>query len=142
MSHPCPVVHFEMPYRDAARAAQFYAAAFGWQMQQLGAEMGDYLLATTATPESTQAAPTQAPRGAINGGLFPFKADGPLQQPSIVIAVEDIRAAMARVVAAGGEVLGQPMPIPGVGDYVSFIDTEGNRQSMLQPRMGECPAQP
>ncbi len=25
------------------------------------------------------------------------------------------------------------MPIPGVGDYVSFFDTEGNRVSMLQP---------
>jgi GMP synthase (glutamine-hydrolysing) len=36
-------------------------------------------------------------------------------------------------VAAGGEVLGEPMPIPGIGDYVSFFDTEGNRISMLQP---------
>jgi predicted enzyme related to lactoylglutathione lyase len=25
------------------------------------------------------------------------------------------------------------MEIPGVGHYVSFIDTEGNRVSMLQP---------
>jgi predicted enzyme related to lactoylglutathione lyase len=25
------------------------------------------------------------------------------------------------------------MQIPGIGDYVSFIDTEGNRVSMLQP---------
>jgi predicted enzyme related to lactoylglutathione lyase len=25
------------------------------------------------------------------------------------------------------------MQIPGVGRYVSFIDTEGNRASMLQP---------
>jgi predicted enzyme related to lactoylglutathione lyase len=30
-------------------------------------------------------------------------------------------------------VLGEPMEIPGVGHYVSFIDTEGNRVSMLQP---------
>jgi predicted enzyme related to lactoylglutathione lyase len=30
-------------------------------------------------------------------------------------------------------VLGEPMEIPGVGQYVSFIDTEGNRVSMLQP---------
>ena len=34
---------------------------------------------------------------------------------------------------AGGTVLGEPMEIPGVGQYVSFIDTEGNRVSMLQP---------
>lgn len=136
MTKPCPVVHFEMPYRDAARAMRFYDQAFGWQIQQLGAEMGHYLLATTATPESTQDAPPQAAKGAINGGLFPFKADWPMQHPSVVIGVGDIRAAMARVKEAGGEVLGEPMPIPGVGEYVSFVDTEGNRNSIIQPHMG------
>jgi len=137
MTQPCPVVHFEMPYRDAARAQRFYAAAFGWQLQAMGPEMGSYILATTATVDNN--APG-AQRGAINGGLFPFKADWPMQHPSVVIGVDDIRAAMSRVVAAGGEVLGEPMPIPGVGDYVSFLDTEGNRHSILQPGTGECPA--
>ena len=36
---------------------------------------------------------------------------------------------------AGGKVLGEPMEIPGVGLYVAFFDTEGNRVSMLQPYM-------
>ena len=40
---------------------------------------------------------------------------------------------MTQVSEAGGEVLGEPMEIPGVGQYVSFFDTEGNRVSMLQP---------
>jgi predicted enzyme related to lactoylglutathione lyase len=40
---------------------------------------------------------------------------------------------MERVTRAGGEVLGEPMEIPGVGQYVAFIDTEGNRNSMMQP---------
>jgi len=31
-------------------------------------------------------------------------------------------------------VLGEPMEIPGVGPYVSFYDTEGNRVSLLQPQ--------
>jgi len=34
----------------------------------------------------------------------------------------------------GGKVLGEPVEIPGVGQYVSFYDTEGNRASMLQPK--------
>ena len=34
---------------------------------------------------------------------------------------------------AGGQVLGEPMDIPGVGRYVSFLDPEGNRVSILQP---------
>jgi predicted enzyme related to lactoylglutathione lyase len=40
---------------------------------------------------------------------------------------------MKTVGSAGGEVLGEPMEIPGVGKYVAFFDTEGNRLSMLQP---------
>jgi len=30
---------------------------------------------------------------------------------------------MQRVKAAGGDVIGEPMAIPGVGEYVSFVDT-------------------
>jgi hypothetical protein len=46
--------------------------------------------------------------------------------------VDDIRVAMRKVIEAGGKVLGEPMEIPGIGHYVSFIDTEANRVSMLQ----------
>jgi uncharacterized protein len=53
----------------------------------------------------------------------------------VVIGVEDLAAAMARVAAAGGQVLGEPMDIPGVGAYVAFMDTEGNRHAMLKPLM-------
>jgi hypothetical protein len=52
----------------------------------------------------------------------------------VVIAVENIKEHMKTVEKAGGKVLGEPMDIPGVGLYVSFIDTEGNRVSMLQPQ--------
>ncbi len=40
-----------------------------------------------------------------------------------------------KVEKAGGKVLREPWDIPGVGLYVSFFDTEGNRVSMLQPGM-------
>jgi uncharacterized protein len=40
---------------------------------------------------------------------------------------------MKKVASAGGKVLGDPWDIPGVGQYVSFVDSEGNRVSMLQP---------
>ena len=126
-----PVVHFEMPYDDQARMAKFYQQAFGWQTQALGEEMGRYVLATTTkTVDGRPAAP-----GAINGGFFPRKPDWPMQHPSVVVAVDDIDAAMENVQGAGGTVLGEPMEIPGVGRYVSFADTEGNRVSMLQPLM-------
>ncbi len=124
-----PVVHFEMPYDDRERMAGFYQAAFGWHTQMLGVEMGNYVLAhTTETVDGTTTKP-----GAINGGFFERKPDWPAQHPSVVIAVDDIHAAMKQVTQAGGSVLGEPMQIPGIAHYVSFMDTEGNRVSMLQP---------
>ena len=123
------VVHFEMPYDDAQRVATFYSSAFGWDTQALGAEMGDYVLATTTATDAR--GPTTP--GAINGGFFKRKPDWPAQYPSVVIAVNDIGAASEKVRRGGGEVLGAPMEIPGVGQYVSFIDPEGNRVGMLQP---------
>jgi len=42
---------------------------------------------------------------------------------------------MKNVTESGGRVLGEPMQIPGIGQYVSFTDTEGNRVSLLQPLM-------
>jgi uncharacterized protein len=125
-----PVVHFEMPYDDANRLAQFYTAAFGWKTTKLGEQMGGYVLAATSET-SPEGRPTQP--GMINGGFFPRKPDWPGQYPSVVIAVDDLREAMGKVARAGGEVLGEPMDIPGIGAYVSFTDTEGNRVGMLQP---------
>ncbi len=124
-----PVVHFEMPYKDGKRMAKFYRSAFGWQARMLGEEMGGYILATTV--ETGLKGPKRP--GAINGGFYPTKPDWPAQYPSVVIAVEDMKKAVAKVRKAGGKVLGFPMEIPNVGSYVSFLDPEGNRVSMLQP---------
>jgi predicted enzyme related to lactoylglutathione lyase len=124
-----PVVHFEMPYDSQARIAKFYQSAFGWETQMLGEHMDNYILATTT--ENDENGPRKP--GAINGGFFPKKPDWPAQHPSIVIAVDDIKESVRKVTDAGGKVLGEPMEITGVGQYVSFTDTEGNRVSMLQP---------
>ena len=125
-----PVVHFEMPYKDRQRTMKFYKQAFGWQMKALGQEMGDYVTAGTAETDKKNMVKM---RGAINGGFFPLKPDWPAQVPSVVIAVADIEKAMQKVARAGGKVLDKPTEIPGVGRYVSFADTEGNRVSLLQP---------
>lgn len=129
-----PVVHFEMPAEDRKRMADFYTRAFGWETQQLGSEMGNYVIVTT-----TELGEDQFPKepGRINGGFFTKTKDN--QYPSVVIAVDDIKKAMKAVEEAGGKILGgsyapgEPDDIPGVGLYVSFVDTEGNRVSLLQP---------
>jgi hypothetical protein len=125
-----PVVHFEMPYEDRNRMAGFYTKAFGWKPQMLGPEMGEYVIVTTC--ETDEKGRPKSP-GSINGGLFKKPADPLGQHPSVVIAVTDIQDALKRVKQAGGKVLGEPMDIPGVGLYSGFLDTEGNRVSVLQP---------
>jgi len=121
-----------MPAENRNRMADFYTKVFGWKTQQLGEDMGHYVLvATTETDENGR---PKKP-GTINGGFFQKTDNMPAQYPSIVIAVEDVKKHAKDVEKAGGKVLGEPMEIPGVGLYVSFLDTEGNRASMLQPAM-------
>ena len=138
-----PVVHFEMGYFDDKRMKKFYEGAFGWKMQQMGEDMGNYVVAHTA--ETDEKGMIKTP-GAINGGFYK-KTDDPLSHPpSVVIAVPDIHAAIKAVEAGGGKILGamnetgavgmEPVMIPGVGLWISFEDTEKNRVSMLQPNPG------
>jgi len=135
-----PVVHFEMGYQDRERMKKFYADTFGWGMQQLGPEMGGYVVAQTA--ETDEKGMVKTP-GTINGGFYKKSEDPLSHAPSVVIAVEDIKAAVEQVKANGGEILGamgpdgqrsmEPQMIPGVGLWISFKDTEDNRVSLLQP---------
>jgi len=123
-----------MPYEDKNRMAKFYNDAFGWQTQMLGDDMGNYVVVhTTETDEQNM---VKRP-GAINGGFFKKMPEH--TAPTVVIAVEDIQAAMQKVEAGGGVVIGgskpgQPDDIPGVGLYIAFEDTEGNRIALLQPK--------
>ena len=125
-----PVVHFEMPAEDRKRMADFYTKVFGWKTQQLGEDMGNYVLATTT--DSDENGMPKNP-GAINGGFFQKTNDKLAQYPSVVIAVDNIQEHMRNVEKSGGKVLGEPVDIPGIGMYVSFLDTEGNRGGMIQP---------
>src|SRR5438105_1712764 len=89
-----PVVHFEMGYEDRERMKKFYADTFGWKMNQMGPEMGNYVVAMTA--ESDPGDPTGRPKvpGVINGGFYQKTADPLSHAPSVVIAVDDIHQSM------------------------------------------------
>jgi predicted enzyme related to lactoylglutathione lyase len=130
MSNMNPVVHFEMPAENRKRIADFYTKTFGWETKQLGPEMGEYVVVTTAESDET-GRPKMG--GSINGGFYQKTDDPNTQHPSVVIAVDDIDDSIKKIKSFGGKVLGEPMEIPGIGKYISFIDTEGNRLSVLQP---------
>ena len=126
-----PVVHFEMPAEDRQRMADFYSKTFGWKMNMMGEEMGNYIVVQTSEAADEKGTPKMP--GMINGGFYTKTKEMPTQYPSVVIAVDDISASIKDIKDNGGTVQGEPMDIPGVGAYVSFIDTEGNKISILQP---------
>ncbi|MEX0616261.1 MAG: VOC family protein [Candidatus Woykebacteria bacterium] len=126
-----PVTHFEMPYKDGRRVSEFYSKVFGWGMSETGEEMGHYILATTTETDENRMVQTP---GNINGGFYDLKQTPGSTEPSVVIEVEDLEQSMESIKRSGGEILGEPQDIPGVGLWVSFRDSEGTRVSILQPK--------
>ncbi len=129
-----PVVHFEMPYQDKERMAHFYRDTFGWQPQMLGPEMGNYVTVNTSELDMETKMPTEP--GRINGGFFQKTRSS--ECTSIVIQVDDIDEAIRTIRQNKGTVLGREEPgkpdeIPGIGLYIAFLDTEGNKVGILQP---------
>ncbi len=119
-----------MSYEDKQRAADFYSKTFGWKPQFLGEDMGGYVVVQTDETD-TNGMLKQSNR--INGGLYKRLEDPALNTPSLVIAVPNIEEASKNISEGGGKVIGEPVEIPGIGKYLSFYDTEGNRVSILQP---------
>ncbi len=128
-----PVVHFEMPYEDAERVAKFYKSAFGWDMNNMGKQMGDYIIAITAETDADRMVKTP---GTINGGFYKLSDAPDSKEPSVVISVKDIKKAGEDIKKSGGEILRGPMEIPGIGTFIACKDTEGNRVGVLQPQRG------
>ena len=128
-----PVVHFEMPYKDAKRLSEFYSSVFGWGMNDAGAEMGHYVVAYTAETDKNMMVKTP---GTINGGFYEkSQSDNPY--PSFVISVPDVEKALIDIKKAGGEIISKPTEIKGIGLWAVFRDSEGNRVSILQSPEGK-----
>jgi predicted enzyme related to lactoylglutathione lyase len=125
------VVHFEIEAKDANRAKKFYSSAFGWEMEQMGGDYGNYIVVKTGDP--------MEPMG-INGGIYQAGDKKEVNAYRCVVSVEDVQKAMSAVTAAGGKVLSEkPDDILNVGLYVKCEDTEGNLFTLLQPSPNMMP---
>lgn len=120
------VVHFELPMDNKARAMKFYEQTFGWQLKDMGADMGNYILATTT--DSGDKGPINP--GAINGGMA--ERGQQITAPSFAVDVPNIDEAMEKIKAGGGEIVGEKMNVGEMGVMVYFKDTEGNLLSLWQ----------
>lgn len=104
---------------DMDAAQRFYGALFGWEFQSAGPDAGGYGFFML--------------RGKMVGGV------GPLMQPqqpvawSTYIDSADADETAAKVRAAGGQVLVEPMDVMGVGRLAFFMDPTGAAFGVWQP---------
>ena len=115
------VVHFEIPYDDGDRARGFYSDVFGWQAMPVPGM--DYTIVMTG-PSDQQTGPTEP--GFINGGMFARSEQFPGKAPNLVVDVDSIDDALAKVTAAGGAVVSGRLAVGDMGFAGYFTDTEGN----------------
>jgi predicted enzyme related to lactoylglutathione lyase len=126
------VVHFEIHSANLDLMQKFYSDVFGWQITDLGPQMGHYRMVNTGE----NAPGTQYP--GINGGLTPRR--GPLPQEGqpvnayvCTIGVDDIDAYVEKAKSAGGTTAVDKMQVPGAGWLAYMKDPEGNLFGLLQP---------
>jgi hypothetical protein len=112
------VVHFEIPFDDGDRARAFYREAFGWDVSEVPGM--DYTMVSTGPTE--EAGPREP--GFINGGMA--QRGDSFVAPTVVIDVEDIDAALAKIEGLGGATLLARTPVGEMGFSAYFRDPEGN----------------
>jgi uncharacterized protein len=118
MLMPRPV-HFEFSADDPDRAVKFYSSVFGWKFAKWGGPFDYWVITTGKDPEP-----------GIDGGMTRRQPGG---GGPTTIAVPSLDHYLEKVVAAGGTVVQPKGPIPGVGWFATFNDTEGNRFGLLEP---------
>lgn len=115
---PCWV---DLSCADIDASASFYEDLLGWSAGEMpnSAEMGGYRRATFA--------------GDDVAGLMPAMQPGQPQMWNTYVAVEDAAATAAKVTAAGGQVIAEPMDVMDLGRMAIFTDSGGAVFGVWQP---------
>jgi predicted enzyme related to lactoylglutathione lyase len=125
------VVHFEITFEDQQRAKDFYGSIFDWDLSDN--DMGDGMVYTTATtvPIDDKMMPKEP--GAINGGFTSKSSETP--SPVITIGVDSIDETLKKVESGGGSTITPRTPIPNMGAFAYFKDSEGNVMGLYEAGM-------
>lgn len=128
------VVHFEIHAKNGELLQKFYEDAFGWKMQQMGPDMGNYIVVTTGGMSE----PEKPETWGINGGITPREGSVPMEGQPVnafvcIIGVNNIDEAIEKVKAGNGMIALDKMDVPTVGKLAYAKDPEGNLFGMLEP---------
>jgi len=124
-------VHFEIHADDPERAAKFYSAVFGWDIQKWAGGM-EYWTVMTAPKDSKEPG--------LNGGLIRRKGLVPQKGQPVsayvcTMEVVSVDETMKKAITAGGAEALPKFAIPGMAWQAYAIDTEGNIFGVHQPDM-------
>lgn len=117
-------IWYELLTSDIDAAAAFYADVVGWQVRDSGMAGIDYRLFV-------------APDGAMIGGLMAMPPGMPAPVWLGYVAVDDVAAATADFIAAGGTQHMAPTTIPGVGRMAMLTDPQGAALYLMRSESDE-----
>jgi uncharacterized protein len=106
-----PVVHFEIRGRDPKRLQEFYAALFGWKINDDNPMGYGFIEPGIGGPEP-----------GVGGGIA--KSDTPLV--TIFVQVVDLEETLRRAEEMGGETVMPPVDVPNGPTIAQMRDPEGN----------------
>jgi predicted enzyme related to lactoylglutathione lyase len=113
------IIFVEIPVRDLARAADFYAGMFGWSFED-DADSGWFFASGSGGPMGRIT--TSRPAG-LEGVRF-------------TVAVSNVSTATSRAIALGGGTAGGPTSAASdVGDFALLVDPDGNRFGIFQGKL-------
>jgi len=113
------IVHFEINAENPIRAKNFYENVFDWKVEKWEGPMEYWVISAGEEDEE-----------GINGGLQ--KRENKDDQIFNYVGVESVDKTLKKIKDNGGEILKPKSPIPGVGYYAFFKDTEGNRLGIME----------
>ena len=126
------VVHFEIHVADPERAAKFYQAVFGWEIEEWKfpepmADENRYWMVKTG-PDSEPG---------INGGMVFRKGSAPKDGEPMTayvctMTVSSVDEYLEKIKKAGGRVMIEKMPIVQVGWLAYARDLDGNMFGIME----------
>jgi predicted enzyme related to lactoylglutathione lyase len=111
---PNPVVHFEVLGKNAQATESFYAGIFDWPMEKV---MDNYAM---VKPDGDTG---------IGGGVGSTEGE---PHCTFYVEVDDLRATLEQIEAAGGSVAQPPMDIPNGPSIALFRDPDGNLVGLVK----------
>jgi predicted enzyme related to lactoylglutathione lyase len=110
----------ELMTSDPAAASEFYGKLFGWTIQQMGPEMGNYRVANVGG------------QGVAGLMSVPDEAKGMPPRWGVYVTVTSVDETLAQAKAMGAQVCMEPMDVPTVGRMAAFNDPQGAMISVIQ----------